>query len=138
MRSCRPFCCGWPGLMRGLDALDGDAEAQPPDGEPGEVEQGVGAGERHAVVGADGGGQAARAEQVREGGDGGRLARGIERFAEQQVARGVVGDGERVAIVAVAEPELAFEVGAPQVVGMGAGGERGAQGAAARAALMLH
>lgn len=29
--------------MAGLDALDADAQAQPPDGERGQVEQGVGA-----------------------------------------------------------------------------------------------
>src|SRR5215470_14206809 len=39
--------------MARLDALDGDAEAQPPDGELGEVEQGIWTGERDAVVGAD-------------------------------------------------------------------------------------
>ncbi len=60
--------------MAALDALDGDAEAQPPDREVGEVEQGVGAGERDAVVGADGAGQAAFAEQALEGGDDRRLA----------------------------------------------------------------
>src|SRR5450755_961645 len=43
-----------------------------------------------------------------------------ERFAQQQEARGVVGDGERIAVAAVAELELALEVGAPQIVGCGA------------------
>jgi hypothetical protein len=42
----------------GLDALDGDAQSQPPDGQLGEIEQGIGAGEGDAVVGSDGGGQA--------------------------------------------------------------------------------
>ena len=37
-----------------LDALDLDAEPQPPHREPRQVEQGIGAGEGHAVVGADG------------------------------------------------------------------------------------
>src|SRR5882757_1659045 len=36
--------------MTGLDAFDGDAQAQPPDRELGEVEQRVGGGEGHAVV----------------------------------------------------------------------------------------
>ena len=61
--------------MAGLDALDGDAEPQPPDRELGEIEQGVGTGEGHAVVGADGERQAALAEQPLEGGDGGVFAR---------------------------------------------------------------
>src|SRR6267143_1409076 len=45
--------------MTGLDAFDGDAQAQPPDRELGEVEQRVGRGEGHAVVRADASGQAA-------------------------------------------------------------------------------
>ena len=56
--------------MAGLDAFDGDAEPEPPDRELGEIEQGVGTGEGHAVVGADGERQAALAEQPLEGGDG--------------------------------------------------------------------
>jgi hypothetical protein len=39
--------------MTGLDAFDGDAQTQPPDGEFGKVEQGVGRGEGNTVVGAD-------------------------------------------------------------------------------------
>src|SRR5678816_3318968 len=50
--------------MAGFDALDGDAKAQPPDRECGEVEQGIGAGEGNAVVGADGERQTALAEQL--------------------------------------------------------------------------
>ena len=120
--------------MAGLDALDGDAQAQPPDGQLGQVEQGVGAGEGDAVVGADGGGQAALEEQLLEGGDGGVFAGGFEGFAQQQEAGGVVGDGQRVAVVTVAELELALEVGAPQIVGRDAGGQRRAAGPLARAA----
>ena len=78
-----------------LDALDGDAEAQPPDGELGEIEEGVGAGERHAIVGPDRRGQATLLEELLEGGDGGVFAGRFEGFAEQQVARGVVGDSQR-------------------------------------------
>jgi hypothetical protein len=59
----------------GLDALDRDAEPQPPDGQLGEVEEGVGAGEGHAVVGANGQRQAAFPEELLEGGDGEVLAR---------------------------------------------------------------
>ena len=62
-------------------------------------------------------GQAALAEQLLEGGDGGVFAGGFQRFAQQQEARGVVGDGQRIAVLAVAELELALEVGAPQIVG---------------------
>jgi hypothetical protein len=44
----------------------------------------------------------------------------LERFAQKQEARGMVGDGERVTIPSVAEPELTFEIGAPQIVTDGA------------------
>ena len=54
-----------------LDAFDCDAEAEPPDRELGEIEQGIGAGERDAVVGADGLRQATLGEQLLEGGNGG-------------------------------------------------------------------
>jgi hypothetical protein len=38
----------------GLDPFDVDAEAEPPDGQTGQTEQGVRAGERDAVVSANG------------------------------------------------------------------------------------
>jgi hypothetical protein len=69
-----------------------------------------------------------------EGGDGGIFARGFERFAVQQKSRGVVGDGQRIAIACVAEFELALEVGAPKRVGGIAPGQRRPRGAAARTA----
>ena len=57
------------------------------------------------------------------------FAGGVEGFAQEQEARGVVGDGERVAVAAIAELELAFEVDAPEIVGRFAGGERRTGGA---------
>ncbi len=79
-----------------LDALDLDAEAQPPDRQLAEVEQRVGGGERRAVVRADGGWQAAFLEQAFKGGKSQLLPRGFKGFAQQQVARGMIGDGQRV------------------------------------------
>jgi len=40
--------------MAGLDALDLDAQPEPPDGELGEVEEGIRTGEGNAVIGTDG------------------------------------------------------------------------------------
>ena len=57
-----------------LDALDADAEAQPPDGQLGEVEKGIGAGEGDAIVGADCVWQAALAKELLEGGNDGLFA----------------------------------------------------------------
>src|SRR5258708_8448716 len=48
----------------------------------------------------------------------------FESFAEQEKARGVVGDSQRKAVPAIAELELALEIGAPEVVWRGAGRER--------------
>jgi hypothetical protein len=39
--------------VAGLDVLDLDAEPEPPDGEFGEVEEGIRTGEGNAVIGAD-------------------------------------------------------------------------------------
>ena len=46
----------------------------------------------------------------------------------------MVGDGQGIAVPAIAELELALEVGAPQVVGRGARRQRRAVGAVARPA----
>ena len=44
----------------------------------------------------------------------------FEGFAQEQEARGLVGDGQRVAVAAIAELELALEVGTPELIGHGA------------------
>ena len=49
----------------------------------------------------------------------------------------MVGDGQGVAVVSVAELEFALEVGAPQVVGGEAGGQRRAVGPVPRATQAL-
>ena len=58
-----------------LDALDSDAEPQPPHREFGEIEEAVRTGERHAIVGADGKRQAAIAKQPLKGCNGRVFAR---------------------------------------------------------------
>ena len=61
--------------LSGLDAFDSDAEAEPPDRELGEIEQGIGAGEGDAIIGTDGERQSALCKQPFEGGDGRIFAR---------------------------------------------------------------
>ena len=62
--------------MTGLDALDVNAEAEPPDGEGAEAIQGVGGGKGHAVVGANGLGKAEFLEGALEDGEGEFFLRG--------------------------------------------------------------
>src|SRR5919106_1601206 len=112
MRSWRPFCWG----LAGLDAFDGDAQSQPPDGKLRQIEERVWAGEGHAVVGADGQRQAALCKEPLKGGDGEVVAGRLKGFAKEQESRGMVGDGQRIAVASVAKLELPLEVGAPQVV----------------------
>jgi hypothetical protein len=49
----------------------------------------------------------------------------------------MVGDGQRIAVASIAEHELALEVGAPQIIGFGARGQRRAARAVARPAAAL-
>jgi hypothetical protein len=104
--------------MAGLDALDADAQAQPPYGELAQAKQRMGAGERHAVVGADRQGQAELLEHPLEHGEGIDLLSGRQSLTAQEIAAGEVADGERVAVAPIGEHELALVVGAPQIVGV--------------------
>jgi len=83
-----------------LDALDGDAEPQPPHRKFGEIKEAVRTSERHAIVGPDRLGQATLLEELLEGSDSKVLAGRFKGFAEQQKARGVVGDSQRKAVLA--------------------------------------
>jgi hypothetical protein len=77
-----------------------------------------GGGKGDAVVGADGAGQAVLAEQAVEDGAHPVALRGEQGVTRQEVTGVLVGDGERVAIDAVAGPEVPLEVGGPEVVGL--------------------
>ncbi len=61
--------------MARLDAFDRNAEPEPPHRQLREVEQGIGTGKGHAIVGADGQRQTAFTEQPFEGGNGRVFAR---------------------------------------------------------------
>ena len=77
----------------------------------------MGTGEGHAVVGTNRPGQTELLEDSLEDGEGVDLLGGRQGFAGEQVAAGEVADGERVTVAAIGEHELAFVVGAPQLVG---------------------
>ena len=88
--------------MTRLDAFDGDAQTQPPDGEFGEVEQRVGGGEGNSIVRTDAMRQAALLEQTFKRCKSKGFTGGFQSFTEEQIARGVIGDGQRVAIFLIA------------------------------------
>ena len=111
--------------MAGGDALEADTEAQPPHGEFAEAIQGMRRRERHAVVGPDRLRPAKLLKRALEDAEGVPLLRRGQRFAGQQVARGVVGDRQRIAVPLIAEPELALVVGAPEAVGVAGRRPRG-------------
>src|SRR5258708_40374049 len=55
-------------------------------------------------------------EQPLKGQESGLFLVGVHGFAQQQVARGVIGDRQRITVAIVAELELALIVGAPQAI----------------------
>src|SRR3954470_15835568 len=103
--------------MAGLDALDADAQPQPPDGKLGEVEEAVGGSEGDAIVGANGPWQATLLEEALKGSKRRHFGIRFHGLAQQQKAGGMIGDGERVAVAPVGEHELSLIVGAPEIVG---------------------
>src|SRR5262245_26751568 len=98
--------------VAGLDALDLDAEPEPPDREPAQSEESIGTCEWHAVIGANGTRQAELLECALEYGERIILLGCGQGFAGDEIAAGEVADGQRIAITPVGEHELALVVGA--------------------------
>jgi hypothetical protein len=94
--------------MAGLDAFDADAQAQPPDGELTQVEQSMRRGEGHAIIAANVGRQAALLKQPFKRGKRVLFAGGGQSFAAQQETAGMIGDRERITVLAVAQQKLAL------------------------------
>ena len=72
---------------------------------------------RHAVVGADALRQANCFEHAREHWFGLRSARQWQGLAVEEKTAVALGDSQRIAVAAVTSFEVAFEVGAPHIVG---------------------
>jgi hypothetical protein len=104
------------GRLARLDALDVDAEPEPPDGEFGEIVEAVWTGEGNAIVGPNRRRQATGAEEPLEGGNGGVFLGRLHGLAQEQIPRGVIGDGQGIAVLAIAELEFPFEVDTPELV----------------------
>lgn len=92
------------------DAFDGNTEPQPPDGEFRQIIEAVGTGEGDAVIASDRLWQATFGKQPAKGLEDRGLLRRFEGLASKQIARGPVGDRQRVTVATVAELELALEV----------------------------
>ena len=81
------------------------------------MEQGVCGSEGHAVVAADVGAQATIFTQPLKYSESVVFLGGRKRFTSEEKAAGVVGDGERVAVLVISQQELAFVVAAPELMG---------------------
>jgi hypothetical protein len=103
--------------MARLDALDANAQAQPPDRELAQIKQSVSGSEGHAVIAADVGGQAALFKKPLKHGESVVFSSGRKSLTGEKKSAGVIGDGQRIAILVIAEQELALVIGAPQLVG---------------------
>ena len=74
-------------------------------------------GERHAVVGPNGLGEPILAEQsIEDRAHAAALGR-EQAMARQEIARVLVGDGERIAIEPITCSKMALEVRGPEIVG---------------------
>src|SRR5229473_2858369 len=113
MRSWRPFCWGWPGL----DALNTDPQAEPPHGELAQVEQRMCGSERHTVIAADVGGQAALLKKPLKHRESVLFPGRRKGFTGEEKPAGVVGDRQRIAVLMIPQQKLAFVIGAPQFIG---------------------
>ena len=78
----------------------------------------MGGSERHAVIAADVGRPAAFFKEPLKHGKGQVFAGGGQRLAGQQITAGMIGNGQRVAVLAIAQQELALVIRAPQFIGM--------------------
>ena len=100
----------------GFNALDANAEAKPPDRKFAQVEQSVCGSERYAVVTADVGGQAALLKKSLKHRESIVFSGRRKGFTSEQETAGVIGDGERITVLAIAEQELAFVIRTPEVI----------------------
>ncbi len=78
----------------------------------------MGRGKWDPVVGSDGLGHAKVTECVFEDTEGELGSGGVQSLTGQQVSGGVIGDGERIAVLPVTQFELALVVGTPQSIGL--------------------
>src|SRR5580700_11127423 len=88
--------------MARLDALDADSQAKPPDRQFAQMEQSVSRSEGHTVIAADVGGQSALLKKPFKHGKSVFFFGGREGFTGEQKTAGVIGDGQRIAVLPIA------------------------------------
>src|SRR4029077_1572835 len=103
--------------MARLDALDTHAQGQPPHRELAQIKQSVSGSEGHAVIAADVGGQAALFKKPLKYSKSVVFSGGGKSLTGEKKTAGVIGDGKWVAVLVISQQELAFVIGAPQLVG---------------------
>src|SRR6266851_8612624 len=103
--------------MAGLDPFNAHPQPEPPDREFAQVEQGMRGSERNAVVAADVGRQAALLKKPLKHCKSVVFAGRRKRLTGEEKTAGMIGDGQRVAVLTIAQQELALVIGAPQFIG---------------------
>ena len=81
--------------------------------------------EGHTVIAADVGGQAALFKKPLKHSESVLFPGRRKGFTGEQKPAGVIGDGQRIAVLVIAQQELAFVIGAPQLIGSLASDESG-------------
>ena len=106
--------------MARLDALDANAQPEPPDRELAQVEQGVGGSEWNAIIAANVGRQAALLKKPFKHGKSVVFFGARKSLTGEEITAGMIGDGQRVAVFMIAQQELALVIGAPEFIGSSA------------------
>ena len=112
--------------MTWRDPLQLDAKAEPPHRELAEAIEGMRGGKRQPVIGSNPSRETKFFERALEHGKGKFLLCRRQRLTRQQIPAGEIRDGERIAVLPIAEQELAFIVRAPQRVRVGGARKLGA------------
>src|ERR1700730_15344677 len=103
--------------MGRLGALDAHAQAEPPDRELAQIEQGVSGSEGNTVIAADVGRQAALLKKPLQHGKSVVFFGARKSLTGEEITAGMIGDGQRVTVLTIAQQELALVIGAPEFIG---------------------
>src|ERR1700674_882365 len=103
--------------MARLDAFNANPQPEPPDREFAQVKQGVCGGEGNAVIATNVRRQAALFKKPLKHGKGIVFFGGGKSLTGEEITAGMIGDGQRVAVMTIAQQKLALVIGAPQFLG---------------------